>query len=50
VLRRKGRQAEACEALRAALPVFERHIGLNHSWTIQLRAESKPCLPDLVSV
>lgn len=44
VLRRKGREAEACEALRAALPVFERHMGPDHSWTIQLRAESKPCI------
>jgi tetratricopeptide (TPR) repeat protein len=46
VLRRKGREAEACEALRAALPVFERQMGPDHSWTIQLRAELKPCLAD----
>jgi tetratricopeptide (TPR) repeat protein len=46
VLRRKGRETEACEALRAALPVFERHMGPDHPWTIQLRAESKPCSAD----
>ncbi|HEY6311962.1 MAG TPA: tetratricopeptide repeat protein [Streptosporangiaceae bacterium] len=46
VLRRKGRETEACEALRAALPIFEQHMGADHPWTIQLRAESKPCIAD----
>jgi hypothetical protein len=25
------------------LPVFERYMGADHPWTIQLRAELKPC-------
>jgi hypothetical protein len=43
LLRRKGRETEACQALQAALPVFERYMGADHPWTIQLRAELKPC-------
>lgn len=46
VLRRNGRETEACEALLAALPLFERYMGPDHSWTIQLRADSQPCLGD----
>lgn len=46
VLRRKDRQTDACEALQAALPIFERNTGPDHPWTIQLRAELKPSSAD----